>query len=109
MLIAAPKGASPDELDERVPLSVARWHLHTNFCVPKLRERARWKEMKDGHMVFGPASPIATREACDRVNGRFHPTVFGWMVHANIFESDDPKVIWGDDHGTMAAEGQHSH
>ena len=103
-MYTAPKRASLDDLDKRVPLSVARWHLHTNFCVPKLRERERWKEMQDGHMVFGPASPIATREACDRVKGRFHPTVFGWMVHANIFESDDPKVIWGDDHGHVAGE-----
>lgn len=97
-MYTAPKGASLDDLDKRVPLSVARWHLHTNFCVPKLRERERWKELKDGRMVFGPASSIATKEACDSVNGRFRPTVFGWMVHANIFESDDPRVIWGDEH-----------
>ena len=103
-MYTAPQGASLDDLDKRVPLSVARWHLHTNFCVPKLRERERWKEMQDGHMVFGPASPIATREACDSVKGRFHPTVFGWMVHANVFESDDPRVIWGDEHGHVAGE-----
>lgn len=93
-MYTAPKNASLDDLDRRVPLSVARWHLHTNFCVPKRREGERWKETKDGQMVFGPASPIATREACDAVNGRFLPTVFGWMVHARVFEGDDPKVIW---------------
>src|ERR1700683_3619697 len=28
------KGATLDELNERVPLSVARWHRHVNFCIP---------------------------------------------------------------------------
>jgi hypothetical protein len=26
------------------------------------------------------------------------------MVHANVFASDDPKVIWGDDHQMSGAE-----
>jgi hypothetical protein len=48
--------------------------------------------------VFGPESPVATKEACDAVHGVFHPTIFGWMVHANVFAGDNPKVIWGDEH-----------
>lgn len=98
-MYTAPKRASLDELDKRVPLSVAKWHRHINFCLPKLKEKERWKETKNGLPVFGPLSPIATEEECDQVGGRFYPQVFGWMVHANVFESDDPAVIWGDDHG----------
>ncbi|HWJ22124.1 MAG TPA: hypothetical protein VNS52_07205 [Gemmatimonadaceae bacterium] len=95
-MYTAPKGASPDELDRRVPLSVARWHQHVNVCVPKRGERERWREMEGGRMRFGPAGTIATRAACDAAGGRFLPQLFGWMVHANVFASDDPARIWGE-------------
>ena len=29
-----PKHATEDQLDHRIPLSVATWHLHTNLCIP---------------------------------------------------------------------------
>jgi hypothetical protein len=93
-MYTAPKDATPEELNERVPLGIARWHLHTNMCVPRLRELERWREVDNGLPVFGPASPIATREACDVVDGRFLPVVFNWMVHANVFEDD----AWGHGH-----------
>jgi hypothetical protein len=93
-MYTAPRNASLAELNERVPLGIARWHLHTNMCVPRLAQKERWTEIEDGKMVFGPASPIVTREACDAVDGRFLPVVFNWMVHANVFETD----VWGDHH-----------
>ena len=93
-MYTAPKDASPEELNGRGPLGIAQWHLHTNMCVPRLTQRERWREVSNGKPVFGPASPIATREACDTVNGKFLPVVFNWMVHANVFESD----VWGDHH-----------
>ena len=93
-MYTAPKDATWDELDARVPLGIARWHLHTNMCIPRLRETERWREIADGKPVFGPASPIATREACDAVDGRFLPVVFNWMVHVNVFEDD----AWSDHH-----------
>jgi hypothetical protein len=88
-------GTSLDELDARIPLSIAHWHRHVNWCLPPLGARDRWTEVKDGHPVFGPKSPIATRAACDAVGGRFLPRIFGWMVHVNAFASD-PKQIWGE-------------
>ena len=84
-----------DELDRRIPLSVARWHEHVNWCLPPMGEAARWRETRDGKPVFGPKSPIATAEECAAVGGRFLPRIFGWMVHVMAFESDDPTVIWG--------------
>lgn len=92
-MYTAPKRVSVDKLDERIPLSIAQWHKHINWCVPKLRERERWLEMRDGHRVFGPESPIATREACDAVGGRFFASPLGWMVHVNVF-ANDPARIW---------------
>jgi hypothetical protein len=93
-MFTAPKEATPDELNARIPLGIAQWHLHTNMCVPRLTQRSRWTETSKGTPVFGPASPIATREACDAVDGKFLPVVFNWMVHANVYESE----VWADHH-----------
>lgn len=93
-----PKRASLEKLDSRVPLSIARWHKHVNWCLPPRDQRARFLEQKDGHPVFGPESPIATKDACDAVGGEFHETLFGWMLHANVFAGDDLGSIFGDEH-----------
>lgn len=97
-MYTAPKRFSYEQLDARVPLSIARWHKHVNWCLPKRGETARWAEQGNGAPVFGPESPVATKGACDAVGGRFMPTVFGWMLHANVFAGDDPASIWGDEH-----------
>jgi hypothetical protein len=96
-MYTASKGTSEDALNARVPLSVAHWHRHINWCVPPLRQKERWSETKDGRPVFGPLG-VATREECDAANGRFIPQAFGWMVHANVFAGNDLKSIWHDDH-----------
>ena len=96
-MYTAPDRRSEDELNRRIPLGIARWHQHVNWCMPKSGEQARWAETRDGKPVFGPKSPIATEAACEAVGGVFHDHVFGWMVHANVFASDDPRVIWGEE------------
>jgi len=93
-MYAAPGSASFDHLDARVPLSVARWHQHVNWCVPPRGQGGRWQDTLAGRPVFGPKSSIATVDACDAVGGRFLPRVFGWMVHVMAFAGDDPHVIW---------------
>jgi hypothetical protein len=97
-MYTAPKRFGLDKLDARVPVSIARWHKHVNWCVPRRGQSERWLERRDGQPVFGPESPIATKDACDAVAGRFQPSVFGWMLHANVFEGTDPATIWGDEH-----------
>ena len=97
-MYTAPKRFSLDQLDERIPLSVARWHKHVNWCVARLGQGARWLERANGQPVFGPESPIATKQACEAVGCVFHESLLGWMVHANVMTSTDPAVIWGDDH-----------
>jgi hypothetical protein len=97
-MYTAPKRFGYDKLDARVPLSVARWHKHVNWCIPRRGATARWLERKKGEPVFGPESPIASKEACDAANGTFHETVFGWMLHANVFAGSDAASIWGDEH-----------
>ncbi|HZH39528.1 MAG TPA: hypothetical protein VFD85_00880 [Gemmatimonadales bacterium] len=98
-------GASLAELNRRVPLSIAHWHEHVNWCLPPRDQPSRWRDSSGGKPVFGPLGPIATQASCDSAGGRFFPRVFGWMVHVNAFSSDDPGVIWGgedhDDHMKM--------
>lgn len=91
-MYTAPPRTSFAALDRRIPLSIARWHEHVNWCVPPAGARARWAETRDGAPVFGPKSPIATAAACGRVGGRFVPRLFGWMVHVNAFAVDSAAV-----------------
>lgn len=83
------KGASVDQLNERVPLSVARWHRHINLCFPP-----RGADMKTADWTkFGFNGSIATKEACDDAAGRFYPQAFGWMVHVYPWETN-PQLVW---------------
>src|SRR6266566_4164438 len=34
VMYTAPKNANCNELDKRIPLSIAQWHAHVNMCVP---------------------------------------------------------------------------
>jgi hypothetical protein len=83
-----PKRASEDQLNERVPLSVAMWHLHSNLCMPRKdqRQTVDWTR-------FGLKGSIATQEACDAAGGNFHPSVFGWMVHVYPYEDSLDKIF----------------
>lgn len=96
-MYTAPKWDSPSDLNERVPLSFAQWHLHTNWCLPKLRDGARLGERgPDGRQLFGGKGSITTKEACDAANGRFFKQPLGWMVHVYP-AATDPAQIWGRD------------
>ena len=99
VMYTAPYRAPEDELDRRVPLSIARWHLHTNFCLPPAGE---WAELLGPNPKFGMQGSITTASACQAAGGRFVPHVFGWMVHVYPYETD-PAKIWAagmdDDHG----------
>ena len=106
-MYTAPRRSSLEQLDARVPLGIAQWHLHVDVCVPGRGERERWGELRDGKMVFGLLSPIATEPACTAVGGRFHEAVFNWMVHANF--TADGGVTWGDDHAAHAGMEGHAH
>ncbi len=83
-----PKRATEEQLNERVPLSVAMWHLHTNLCMPPWGQRVSADMTK-----FGLHGSIATEEACDTAGGHFHPVVFGWMVHVYPYEDSLDKIF----------------
>ena len=90
VMYTAPKRLSEDELDARIPLSIAQWHEHVNFCAAPLGHRA---EYLAPHTQFGLRGSITTEEACTAAGGTFHPIVFNWMVHVYPFEKDQ-AAIW---------------
>ena len=94
-MYTAPAGSSLDRLNSRIPLGIAHWHEHVNWCLPKRGSAARTAEQKGGHPMFGPESPIDTKTACDAVGGQFYPRLFGWMIHVNVFEATDLGSIYG--------------
>src|SRR5580698_6035621 len=96
VMYTAPKRFTEEQLDERIPLSVAQWHEHVNFCRPPADKRA---EMLAPHPQFGLRGSITTQEACDAAGGTFLPVVFNWMVHVYPFEKNQAE-IW-------SAERQH--
>jgi hypothetical protein len=93
-------GATEEELNARIPLSIAHWHVHLNLCVPPRLEQRNWLM---GDPTFGLNGSIITEEACRASGGYFKAHLSGWMVHVYPFETD-PSKIWGaagmgDDHG----------
>jgi hypothetical protein len=89
VMYTAPKRFTEDDLDERIPLSVAQWHEHTNFCGPPADRR---DEMFAPHPQFGLRGSITTKEACDAAGGTFRPVIFNWMVHVYPFEKDAASI-----------------
>lgn len=89
--------ASENDLNSRVPLSIARWHQHVNFCRAPI---GHIRESFGPHPKFGALGSINTRQACEAAGGTFYPHIFGWMVHVYPYEKN-PKDIWSinDEHG----------
>jgi len=93
VMYTAPKRFGEDQLDERIPLSIAQWHEHVNFCSPPADRR---NELMTPHPQFGLRGSITTQAACDAAGGTFHPVIFNWMVHVYPFEKDQASV-WSVD------------
>lgn len=88
-MFTAPKSFIEDQLNARVPLSVARWHEHVNLCLPQRGmpiQEVDWQK-------FGAEGSISTQPACEEASGRWVPMIFNWMVHVYPFETD-PSKVW---------------
>jgi len=98
VMYTAPKRLSEDDLDQRIPLSVAQWHEHVNLC---MAPPDRKQESLPPNAKFGFAGSISTKDACDAAGGTFRPIIFNWMVHLYPNEKTDAE-IWdasrGHDH-----------
>jgi hypothetical protein len=123
-MYSAPADYTPDQLDAIIPLSVARWHAHTNICLPNgvtlddvLRGDVHGTQVDMPGMLpvsssasapainqqlgfladgrFGFTGKIADAAACDAAGGHMLKQAFGWMVHVYPFNGDDLKVAFG--------------
>jgi hypothetical protein len=84
----APGRYSEDQLDQRVPLCLARWHRQVDVCLPP----SGAEDSSDPR--FGSDGTIATEAACKEAGGKWYPEVHGWMTEVYPFEHD-PAKIWG--------------
>jgi len=82
--------APEEELNQRIPLSVARWHEHTNFCAAPAN---KVKEYHGDHPKFGMFGSIHTKEACEAEGGTFFPVMFTWMIHVFPYEDNMKDVF----------------
>ena len=90
VMYTAKKDATEDELDARVPLSIAQWHAHVNLCLPP--HDTNPEDVLPAGTKFGLRGSIATREQCEAAGGKFFPQVFGWMVHVYPFEQNQADI-----------------
>jgi hypothetical protein len=95
-MYAAHPNSTADDLDARLPLGIAHWHEHINFCGPSLDAIRAGTEKVDAAST-AKWLKITTREECASAGGQFVPRLFGWMAHVYLWVGDDPKVIWGGD------------
>jgi hypothetical protein len=89
VMYTAPRSFTEDDLDQRIPLSVAQWHEHVNFCRAPL---GHIRESFGPNPRFGFKGSISTKEACDAAGGTFIPVVLNWMVHVYPFEKDQASI-----------------
>ena len=89
VMYTAPVDSSPQQLDAIVPLSIATWHRHVDFCggprgLPK-------SEQFGPNARFGPQGSIHTQEDCKAAQGLWIPVVLEWMTH--VYPNAQEK--WG--------------
>jgi hypothetical protein len=98
VMYTAPADATEAEMNQRVPLSIARWHLHTNICLPP--SGTGRDSLATVGARFGFRGTLASRPDCEAAGGRFRESMFGWMVHVNLFEPG-PHGPWEEADGGM--------
>jgi hypothetical protein len=123
-MYSAPPDYTPDQLNDFIPLSVARWHQHVNICLPEgitlndlmmgevgagrsgmagmlpvgAEPDAEAINLRAGVLAdgrFGFEGKIKDRAACEAAGGNFIPLAFGWMVHVYPLKGDDLEVAFG--------------
>jgi len=100
VMYTAPQDATAEQLNVVVPLSVATWHRHVDFCgAPRNLPVA---EQFGPHARFGFQGSIHTEAACKQAGGLWIPVVFGWMTHVYP-NAKSPESVWPGMHMHMEA------
>ena len=90
VMYTARPDATEEELNQRVPISIARWHEHVDFCAAPAD---RVEEYHGAHPKFGMFGSIHTKDACKAERGSFYPSLFTWMLHVFPYENDFNEVF----------------
>lgn len=110
-MYATSASVAPDSLDALLPISMAHWHQHVNFCYPGPTLRRYLSGKVDAGLVFLMKVLLSTTSAaeCEAAGGRFASSEAGWMAHVYMFAGgNDPKAIWdADDVGSMGMRMTH--
>jgi hypothetical protein len=104
VMYTAPALLTEDELDSRVPLSVAAWHQHVNVCLP---EGDPLRNLFGVGPRSGLEGSVTTEGECREAGGRFYPRLFGWMVHLYPYERD-AREMWSVERQVGGGAG-HAH
>ncbi len=84
VMYSAPAYVTAEQLNQRIPLSIAPWHLHVNFCLPAGDTE---QTLFNANSLFGLTGTISTQAQCSKVGGTFYSSMYGWMVHIPLFGS----------------------
>ena len=86
-MFTAPRGMTEDELNGRIPLSIARWHAHVNICLAPDGSGRRISRRQ-----FGFKGTLADESECRQAGGQFVAQAGGWMIHVYPFETTTEKI-----------------
>ncbi|MFL5628959.1 MAG: hypothetical protein ACJ788_25545 [Ktedonobacteraceae bacterium] len=84
VMYSAPANFTEEQLNKRVPLSAAPWHLHVNICLPA-GDTEQGQTLFAANSQFGLDGTITTAAQCSHVGGTFYDSMYGWMVHVPLF------------------------
>ena len=84
VMYSAPANVTAEELNQRIPISIAPWHLHVNFCLPAGDTE---QTLFHANSLFGLSGTITSQAQCSKVGGTFYSSMYGWMVHIPLFGS----------------------
>ncbi|SLM48918.1 conserved protein of unknown function [Nitrospira japonica] len=86
-MYTAPKDMDEDQLNRRIPLSIAQWHAHINICLAPDGSRNRMSRRS-----FGFKGTIVLESECREAGGQFVSQAGGWMIHVYPFESTRGRI-----------------
>ena len=77
--------ATEDQLNQRIPLSIARWHQHINFCAAPAEQdqRVPWRPPRSSACL----ARSTRRRPARPQGGTFFPIILNWMVHVFPYEA----------------------
>ncbi len=79
VMYSAPANVTAEQFNQRIPLSIASWHLHVNFCLPAGDTE---QALFNANSLFGLTGTISTQAHCSKVGSTFYSSMYaGWDIY----------------------------